>query len=152
MHTPGHTPAPVRTPTETGALAPPCPPPPSDTTTLPLSTEAATNHATRTSMSAIRTPARPTRAPSPPSTPIVPLPLAPTGEFAGKPTRWVGGLQLAALSERSGASERCAVLGHAAVGGSVGLCVPARQIAIAITVSALADEPIATRRLLKAIL
>ena len=43
------------------------------------------------------------------------------------------------------------MLFHRGTGGSIGLCVPSADLAVAVTVSKLSSEPLATRRLLELI-
>ena len=44
------------------------------------------------------------------------------------------------------------MIGHAGVGGTVGLCVPDKRVAVAVTVSRLSGERKATKRLLECLL
>ena len=62
---------------------------------------------------------------------------------------WGLGLQRGAVG---GGSRRLTALGHAATGGSVGFCVPARGVACAVLVSNLSSERRVTRRILAPLL
>ena len=49
-------------------------------------------------------------------------------------------------------SAKVAVLGHASVGGTIGLCVPSSGLGLAVTVSRLSGQKVATTRLLELML
>ena len=57
-------------------------------------------------------------------------------------------------SEREGAGARSSqlVYGHAGLGGSIGLCIPEKRVALAITVNKLSGPRTATKRLLDLLL
>mmetsp|Transcript_72693 Transcript_72693/g.144411 ORF Transcript_72693/g.144411 Transcript_72693/m.144411 type:complete len:89 (-) Transcript_72693:132-398(-) len=48
--------------------------------------------------------------------------------------------------------QRRAVVGHTAVGGTIGFCVPERKVAVAITVSRLTGQRSAVKKLLELLL
>ena len=73
---------------------------------------------------------------------------AATGTFLGRPTKWSLGLQVTAL----GGERAVTAVGHAATGGTIAFAVPERGLAVAITTSKLASEPVATRKVLKLVL
>jgi CubicO group peptidase (beta-lactamase class C family) len=54
--------------------------------------------------------------------------------------------------EREGGMRVQIAIGHAGVGGSIGLCVPEKRVAVAVTISKLSGERTATRRLLDLLL
>ena len=54
------------------------------------------------------------------------------------------------LKDMAGAKR--AVLGHAAVGGSVGLCVPERKVALAVTVSKLTGNKVGVKKIVELML
>ena len=56
------------------------------------------------------------------------------------------------MGEEAGSSAKVRVIGHAGVGGTVGLCVPDKRVAVAVTVSRLSGERKATKRLLECLL
>ena len=58
----------------------------------------------------------------------------------------------ARVGEEAGSSAKVRVIGHAGVGGTVGLCVPDKRVAVAVTVSRLSGERKATKRLLECLL
>ena len=60
--------------------------------------------------------------------------------------------KLAGGGEKDGERGKKAVLGHAGVGGSIGLCVPEKGVALAVTVSRLSGQRIATKRLVELML
>ena len=61
--------------------------------------------------------------------------------------RWVAGFMLGECIDGSG--RKCTVLGHSAPGGTLGLCIPAMDIALAITVSKLSPSRAATKRIVE---
>ena len=73
---------------------------------------------------------------------------AATGTFLGRSTKWSLGLQVTAL----GSERAVTAVGHAATGGTIAFAVPERGLAVAITTSKLASEPVATRKVLKLVL
>ena len=54
--------------------------------------------------------------------------------------------------EREGGARVQIAIGHAGVGGSIGLCVPEKRVAVAVTMSKLSGGRTATRRLLDLLL
>jgi len=78
-------------------------------------------------------------------------------DITGEKVRFGLGFQLGACTETAvrgieldltHRTKTHAALGHAAVGGTIGFCVPEKRVALAITVSKLASARPATRRLL----
>jgi len=68
---------------------------------------------------------------------------------ASQPATWHVGLQVGECTPLSFSSARrpLVALGHSATGGSIGLCVPERRIALAVTVNKLSSAAPATQRI-----
>ena len=102
------------------------------------------------------TPASPASArtnPSPVKSP--PLPAVSGGASNAKGVRWAAGFQLGEAAVEmpvTGEKLLVSVLGHGAVGGSVGFVVPAAGLALAVTVSKLAPHRRASQRLIEMLL
>jgi CubicO group peptidase (beta-lactamase class C family) len=73
-----------------------------------------------------------------------------SGSLDGESVGWGLGLQVGSATNASG--QRAAVLGHRGTGGVLGLCVPAADLAVAVTVSRLSSERAVTRRLLELVM
>lgn len=77
--------------------------------------------------------------------------LSAAGNMRGVRGRWGLGLQIGECVESQG-QRRHLALGHAASGGSVGLCVPQAGLALAITVSKLSRSRLASSKLTELLL
>ena len=67
-----------------------------------------------------------------------------------KGVRWAAGFQLGVCTDSS--SRQLTALGHGAAGGTIGLCMPEAELSVAVTVSKLSPNRLATRKLIEAML
>ena len=64
--------------------------------------------------------------------------------------RWAAGFQVGECVDSNG--RKCTVLGHSAPGGTIGLCIPAVELALAVTVSKLSPRRLAPRKVIELVL